>query len=130
MLEEELLNIVNTCFDLDLHQTDRFAVVDGIDHYNQVLCEVKTRNCKKNKFNRSMIGANKIKYAERNFPTYDFLIVLEYTDGIYYYLYNKYDDHKVKISGYKNGIAENRPYYFIHKDLWEKLCLDSKYEIR
>lgn len=75
--------------------------------------EIKSRRFNHNKYETTMIGKNKIDYAQKyNDNTYYFIFVFE--DGIYYYKYNINDKLECYIGGRKDrGKSEYKPYYYI-----------------
>ena len=58
---------------------------------NNKYIELKTRSFEHTKYPDTMIGLNKIKYAQAN-PDKEFYFVFAFTDGLYYYKYNPDDN--------------------------------------
>jgi hypothetical protein len=71
---------------------------------NNKYIELKTRSFEHTKYPDTMIGLNKIKYAQAN-PDKEFYFVFAFTDGLYYYKYNPDD-----ILNYRKGGRVDRGY--------------------
>ena len=130
MKEDEILSLINKIFSINLTPTTNYHRLDGIDHSNKVVCEIKSRNCFHNTYPTTMIGLDKISFRNITFPDYKFLLVFEFQDGIYHYFYDERDDHKIKVGGRNDrGKKEEKLYCFISKKYLEKLYPESKYEL-
>lgn len=131
MKESDVISLINELFSTNLEHTERYNRFDGIDHTNKVLCEVKGRNIPSNKYLTTMIGCNKINYAERIYPDYKIILVFDFTDGLFYYIYDKEDKHYISTTTAKKtaGEREDKLYYYIHKKHLEKISTECKYEL-
>lgn len=99
-------------FNVKLIRTAQFNEMDFIDENKTFYLEIKSRNINHNKYYSTMIGYNKIQYAEKKKK--DVYFIFAFTDGNYYYKYNNKDNFDVQIGGRKDrGCAEYKKYYFI-----------------
>jgi len=109
--EKETLPIIEAFFGEKLHKnTFRYAVIDFEN--KSKLVELKNRNVKKNKYDTTMIGSNKIKYASNsNKESYFFF---KFTDALCYYKLNKNDEFYESIGGRcDRGKPEYKQYIYI-----------------
>ena len=53
------------------------------------LIELKSRTCRKDRYETTCIGVGKIEYAKQHCDKDDFYFVFNFTDGLYYWKYNK-----------------------------------------
>jgi hypothetical protein len=117
--EENIFARLKETIDKDLlHTSSRYNPFDFESENTYV--ELKSRRIAKDKFNSTMIGANKIELAEKTEK--DVFFVFSYTDGDYYWKYNKdaVVDKKItfKIGGrYDRGKAEEKLYAYINTSL-------------
>lgn len=67
-----------------------------VDFYSDMyLYELKTRNYRLNSFDKTIVGFNKIKYADEiNKPL---IILFNFTDGCYYYKHYKYSKNRIEV---------------------------------
>tara|TARA_R100000781_G_C4056894_1_gene119671 strand:+ start:440 stop:859 length:420 start_codon:yes stop_codon:yes gene_type:complete len=129
MKEDEILALINQNLEIDLHSTPQFHRLDGLDHHNKICCEIKGRKCNSDKYDTTMIGFDKIQYWKKIYTDYKLLLIFEFLDGIFYYFYDKYEDHKVALGGRcDRGKLEQKHYCFISKTFLNKLCLVNKYD--
>lgn len=86
--EIENLDIIKSCFDKGLKKVkDNFFCFDF--SCESCYVELKSRRCDHNKYPDTMIGKNKLDYAEHTKrPVY---FVFAFNDGLYYWKYNKED---------------------------------------
>ena len=103
---------------------------DSITKLNKMNCfdfigenkfiELKSRNNNYNKYDKTMVGYNKFKKAsEINVPVYFFFC---FTDGLYYYKYNKDDQFEIRKGGRSDrGYFEKNDYVFIPINLLIKV---------
>lgn len=85
--QEDLLFDTIKRLDSDLVKTGARAIFDY--ESEKTLVELKSRNNTYNKYPTTMVGYNKIQYANKlNKDTY---FCFNFTDGLYYYKYNKND---------------------------------------
>ena len=117
--EIELLPIIKKAFnDETITQLDRLNVFDykGDNKY----IELKSRNNNYNKYPTTMIGYNKIKKAlELNEDVY---FIFNFTDGIYYYKFDRDKELEVKQGGrFDRGRPEIKDYYFIPIEILQKI---------
>ncbi len=80
--------------------------------------EIKSRRFKHDKYKTTMIGKNKIDYANKypydNYYFFYYYFVFVFEDGIYYYEYNIEDKLKSSIGGRTDrGVDEVKQYYYI-----------------
>jgi hypothetical protein len=96
--EDENLTLIRTAIDANLQKNSNlFYVIDFTS--KDCYIELKSRRCEKNKYPDTMIGVNKIVFAEKSEkPTY---FCFSFTDGLYYW---KYDKEEVKDAvSYRDG---------------------------
>ena len=75
--------------------------------------ELKTRSFEHTKYPDTMIGLNKIKYAQGN-PDKEYYFVFAFTDGLYYYKYNPDDKLNYRKGGrVDRGYKEIKEYAYI-----------------
>ena len=74
---------------------------------NNKYIELKTRSFEHTKYPDTMIGLNKIKYAQAN-PDKEFYFVFAFTDGLYYY---KYKIHVILFSKSYEMLSYRRSYF-------------------
>ena len=80
---------------------------------NNKYIELKTRSFEHTKYPDTMIGLNKIKYAQVN-PDKEFYFVYAFTDGLYYYKYNPDDKLNYRKGGrVDRGYNEIKEYAYI-----------------
>ena len=92
-IEIQLKDIIEKQFNIKLICTDRYNLFDYVSECNNIYIELKNRSCKSTTYNSTLIGANKIKEAERllnNGKTIYF--VFRYLDCIKFWIYDKTDD--------------------------------------
>ena len=76
------------------------------------LFEVKTRRTKKDDYPTTMIGYEKILYAQK--CEKDIYFIFQFSDGNYYYKYDSGETFEIKKGGrYDRGAIEKNYYYFI-----------------
>ena len=117
--EKEKVEIIKEKFGQGLKKVkDNYFVFDFACENCYV--ELKTRKCELNKYPSTMIGMNKIDYASHtNRPVY---FVFAFTDGMYYWKYNKEDFENGNVIINKGGrcdrgINEIKDYAYIKNDI-------------
>lgn len=120
--EEKKLELMRSKFGDDVERTSKGCVFDY--HSSTVWAELKTRNCFKDTYVDTMVGKNKLDFAERSCR--DCFFVFSFKDGIYYWKYNKEDIASGKVTFKKGGRfdrgkPEVKDYAYIHKDLLIKI---------
>jgi len=120
--ENEILEILRLNFDNTLKKTSNFFIFDFKS--DNIYIELKSRRISKNKFNDTMIGKNKLDYAKESDKIIYF--VFYFTDGLYYWKYNKEDIDNNNITfregGRKDrGCDELKNYGFIKTNILKKL---------
>jgi hypothetical protein len=121
--EDNLLGIFRENFDRCLSRTGRSAVVDYIAP--RTYLELKSRNCRSDRYNTIMFGKNKIEFAQRT--NRDFYAVFNFIDGVYFYKYKKEDlDNGLITFGLggrqDRGKDERKECAFIAHNLLTRLC--------
>ena len=110
--EIELLPILKNHFkDDSIFQLTQYDIFDYKG--NNKFIELKSRNCNYDKYPKTMIGYNKIKKASSILE--DVYFFFWFTDGIFYYKYNKDDKFEIKQSGRYDRVrsGELNDYAFI-----------------
>ena len=111
--EIELLETFKNFFNCnELLMTDKNYPFDYIN--NKLQIELKSRNNSYSKYPSTMIGKNKIEFANKNKKETYFCF--NFTDGVYYIKYDKekFDLYEEKIGGRQDrGKFEYKPYIYI-----------------
>lgn len=105
--------IIEEFFNVKLFKTDAYHPFDFRDE-NKIFYEVKSRNVKHDKYPTTMVGQNKIEAA--NLSDRDVYFVFGFTDGNYYFKYNRNVNSGLSVSiGGRNdrGREEYKPYCWI-----------------
>jgi hypothetical protein len=120
--EVELLEKFRSKFSNDLELTDKYFVFD----YECESCfvELKSRRVTKDKYPDTMIGKNKLDYAEHaNRAVY---FCFDFTDGLYYWKFNpddfKNDNVNFRVGGRcDRGKYEYKDYAYIKTSILQKI---------
>jgi len=92
---------------------------------NNKYIELKTRSFENTKYPDTMIGLNKIKYAQDN-PDKEFYFVFAFTNGVYYWKYNADDKLNYRKGGrVDRGYKEIKEYAYIPIFLLSYISIDS-----
>ena len=106
MIIKEKWNIQN------LNKLDKYHRMDFHDILTNTYFEIKSRRFKHSKFKTTMIGYDKIIYAQSLNTDVYFIFIFE--DGEYYYKYNSNDNFLFTIGGRNDrGRGEYKQYYYI-----------------
>ena len=116
---EEVKDIYNKKYNLDLKTTEKYCPFDMIDKDKKIVIEVKHRTCSSTTYATSIMPNNKFiegrDYIRRG---YTVLFVVKFKDGIFEYRYNMEDLHTIRdIENHQNG----RQYVFIYMKKFKKL---------
>jgi hypothetical protein len=115
--EKTLLPTINNFFGLDLKPLRKYDVFDFEDA--DTLVELKSRRTPKAQFPTTIVGKNKLDYAEKSVKTVYF--IFSFSDGLFYWKYDKsLIGDKVKFAKggrYDRGRPEVKDYAFIPVDL-------------
>lgn len=101
--------------DPTIYQTNSTAIVDFIS--DKYIYELKKRNCKKTTYPTTIIGYNKLLYADKQDKP--FILLFSFTDGLYYCVYNsdlKYNVKKFVRHSRSDYIDKRSDYVFIDVD--------------
>ena len=124
--EESVLPILESYFNTNLKKTHKHFQMDFIDEEG-VYYEVKTRNNNYKKYPTTMVGFNKIEFCNNlNKSSY---FVFKFTDGVYYYEYDKtkINELEIKRGGRcDRGKYEYKSYAYIPITLLTKIVLLEK----
>ena len=119
---EEIQNIYNKEYTINLIKTSKYDLFDLIDTEKKFIIEVKNRNCYLNTYKNTMIGNNKYLKAEEYYnKDYIILFIFKFKDGIFEYQYNKTDKHKIAIGGIGYKGFQNKEYVYIDIDKLKKI---------
>ena len=111
----------NEHFEMKLKKPWRFSPFDGINKKNKTLMEVKSRTCRSDEYYDTMIGENKIISWQKHYPDYDLYILIQFTDGLFYYKYDIEDPIRIAPGGRTDrGKAEIKWYCYIPLNLFKK----------
>ena len=110
--EKEFFNIIKDKWNIkELKQTKPFDILDYVDD-NNIYYELKSRNCKYNKYPTTMIGKNKINHIIEN--NLKCIFIFSFEDGNYYYEYNQLDELIIDKGGRNDrGFPEYKQYCYI-----------------
>lgn len=119
--ENEKLNELRSRFGKDIVKCNRNFVMD----YKGATCylELKSRNCKKDTYPTTMVGENKVRFAQQakkeGFASFFCFL---FSDGFYFWEYNEADIENGKVTFEMGGRCdrgriERKPYAFIDKEL-------------
>jgi len=94
-----------------------------------ILIELKSRRCYSHTYPDTMIGYNKIKKASQ-ISNKKVVFVFNFLDGLFYWIYNKETDLKIKKAGrIDRGLYEKNDYCFIPIKNLEPLIIEDEYNI-
>lgn len=116
-MEQKYCEIIRTNFGLDLEPTSRFHSFDY--ESPSTVVELKTRRCKSNQYNDTMVIYNKIKKIP---PGKKLILVFSFTDGLFYHEYDENIKYRISTGGRNDrGKDEYNTYFFVHKDFLRSL---------
>lgn len=88
---------------------------------DDIYFEVKSRRCKHNTYDTTMIGYNKIQWIIKN-NIKDVYFIFVFTDGDYYYKYDPKDNFEINLGGRNDrGKPEYKNYYYIPVEKLNKI---------
>jgi hypothetical protein len=123
--EDRLLTTFRNYFCVDLNKDpNKYATMDY--YCDCCLVELKSRNVKKDTYTTTIIGMNKILYCLKSKKLCYF--VFEFTDGLYYWMLNKFDlkEFEIKKGGtIKRGYDEINDYLYIPVDKLIKIDVNN-----
>ena len=123
--EEKYLSCLQNTFNDETltHTKCKSHIFDYVG--NNKYIELKTRSFENTKYPDTMIGLNKIEYARAN-PDKEFYFVFAFTDGLYYWKYNIYDQLNYRSGGrYDRGCKEIKQYAYIPINLLKNISINS-----
>lgn len=110
--EDRICEILNEKWGANLMKLSPEHPLDFMSGDETYYVEIKSRRTKYKKYTTTMIGHNKIRYV-RDHQLFC-VFVFAFTDGDYYYMYNKNDNFEVKSGGRNDrGKQEYKKYYYI-----------------
>jgi hypothetical protein len=123
--EDEYFNILKDCFDETLEKTNnKFNLFDyiGKDCY----IELKSRRNTHDKYPDTMVGYNKIEFANAANNSKTTVFCFAFTDGLFYYKFDKMDlinkNLRIDIGGRNDrGKEEYKQYCYIPIELLKKV---------
>ncbi len=112
LMEDYIIDIIETHFNINnLEKLNNFHPMDF--KHNSTYFEIKSRRNAHNKYDSSMVGYNKIQWLINNNIEEAYFVFI-FTDGDYYYKWNKQDTFNTGISGRcDRGCVERKLYYYI-----------------
>ena len=112
MEEDRLIDILNEKWNTNIKKLPSNHPLDFISGDGSFYIEIKARRNNYNKYPTTMIGYNKIKYAQYSNKKVFFLF--SFNDGMYQYEYNK-NDKLIKAPGgrWDRGRSEVTDYIYI-----------------
>lgn len=110
--EAYLLSIIKKTFGSGFEKIqEQFHPFDFQD--GDTYLELKTRRCKHDRYPDTMIGYNKLKYAQDR-PTCKFKFLFKFDDGLYYHDYDHTKKYNIRDGGrWDRGTQEIKPYCYI-----------------
>ena len=122
--EIELLDVFIKHIDPSLCRTNNYFEMDY--ESNKSFVELKSRNCRFSDYADTMIGTNKINFAEKCIKNVYF--AFKFQDGLYIYKFNKNDiitgEIYFKIGGRTDrGTDERKKYAFIKTELLKEIII-------
>lgn len=112
MNEELICLYYKEKFNIDLIKTPEKHPMDFTDKLKRIFIEVKSRNCKHNKYPTTMVGVNKFVFASNCGK--DVYFIFAFNDGNYYYKYNNNDIFDIDRGGRNDrGLNEYKDYVYI-----------------
>jgi len=120
--EIELFEVFKKHIDSKFCKTGKFNEMDFISPTSYL--ELKSRNCKFTDYKEIMIGENKIRFAEKTDK--NVFLAWKFTDGLYFYRFNKDDITNGKIifkmgGRCDRGRDERKTTAFINSDLLQEI---------
>jgi len=119
--EISLLEQLREKFNRDIIPCSNYFIFDFQSY--RTYYELKTRRCKSTDYKDTMIGLNKITYAQNNYDNKDFLFLFNFTDGLFYWKFDVKEQLNYRMGGrmdrhYGNELKE---YCFIPTHLLKKV---------
>lgn len=115
--EKSLLPVINSYLGLNLKKLKRYDVFDFEDE--NTLVELKSRRTPKAQYPTTIVGKNKLDYAEKSGKVVYF--IFSFSDGLFYWKYDKsLIGDKVKFAKggrYDRGRVEVKEYAYIPVDI-------------
>lgn len=120
-MNEELISMYyKDKYNINLIKLPQNHEMDFIDSNRKMYIEVKSRNCKHDKYPTTMVGVNKFIYASK--CNKDVYFVFAFNDGNYYYKYNNNDIFDIDVGGRKDrGLNEYKDYVYIPIEMLTKM---------
>ena len=123
--EINLLKVIQNYFDdiTIVRSSNRYANFDYTNN-KDILIELKTRSNEYNKYEDTLINVVKINKAKLLCKTQTIYFCFKFTDGLYYWQYNKFDKLNYRIGGRSdrsNKYNEKKLYSHIPINLLTKI---------
>jgi len=123
--EKELLPILSKYFNFDLKPKHKYFVFDY--ECDTAFIELKSRRGISNEYPTTIVGKNKIDYADK--CNKDVYFVFDYSDGLFYWKYDREEIGKGvrigKCGRVDRGKREIKDYCFISIDLLETIPVEG-----
>ena len=103
--EDDLLDNIREKWGDDIEKTNHYAVFDYISPLYQL--ELKSRRINKDRYPTTMIEMNKLLKAERDLEEKKSIFLFNFTDGCYYWEYNK-EQYTTKFTGRRDRGRDER----------------------
>ena len=114
--EDKILLLLQNKIDVNITKTSAFHSFDYFLSSNDTYYELKTRRCSHDQYPDTMVGKNKLTFAQNN-PDNKYIFLFNFTDGLYYHIWDKTNLYNVKVSGrYDRGRPELNEYFYIKKE--------------
>jgi len=112
-MNEELIQLeFKEKFNIDLIKTGEFDIMDFTNEDKTLYVEIKSRTFNYKKYDTTMIGENKLIFARKSGK--ECIFIFSFTDGNYYYRYDKNDYYKSQYTGRTDrGYKEYKEHIFI-----------------
>ena len=124
--ENEHFEIIKSVFDTTLEKdNDKYNLFDYIG--DECYIELKSRRNKHNTYPDTMVGYNKIEFAMRNNNNKKVIFCFSFTDGLFYYKFDKKDiiNKSLRISSggrCDRGYNEYKDYCYIPISMLKPIC--------
>jgi hypothetical protein len=119
LAEDKSLNIFKEKFGENIQKTKQYDLFDFTD--GETYIELKARRCYSYTYDDTMVGYNKIEYANKH-PDKKFIFAFKFLDGLFCVNHQHGDIYRLDRGGRSDrGRPEYKNYCYIKKELFYKL---------
>lgn len=126
--EDKVLPLVEKYFNVKIRKTSNYHEFDFVDNLGTYY-EVKSRNNNYATYDTTMVGYNKIVYANNYLVGKPVYFIFNFLDGVYYYEYeqSKLNELEIRIGGRSDrGKEEYKKYCYIPIKKLIKIDIDNQ----